>query len=323
MLGQPSFHLGVLVSGVIVSDEMEVKSGRRLLLDGLEEGEPLLVAVALGDAGNEFTIEVVQRGEQGERPVAEVVVGLGLDVADTQGQTRLGALERLALRFLIAAEDQSFLRRIEIEPDYIPELLLKLLVLRQLEGAREMRLDVVGRPQALDGGFRHAGHYGHCPAAPSPQRGWRRHRFIQNHAHRFEWHAVLAPAACGVLQSGQTVGEKPLVPKVDRYARYANTRGDLVLRNPRRAEDHNLLPVADGHRRRVDPAFQLAPLLATQYNLAARHCSPQRSARSMSKGTKLSSYLRDTTLDQQICCANSCATSRHRPADRWCRSTPT
>src|SRR5215469_14857353 len=168
MLGQPSFHLGVLVSGVVVGDEMDVKSGWRLLLDGLEEGEPLLVTVALGDAGNEFTIEVVQRGEQGERPVAEVIVGLGLDVADTQGQTRLGALERLALRFLIAAEDQSFLRRIEIESDYIPELLLKLLVLGQLEGAREMRLDGIGRPQALDGGFRHAGHAGHCPAAPSP-----------------------------------------------------------------------------------------------------------------------------------------------------------
>jgi hypothetical protein len=45
MLGQPSFHFGVLVSGVIVGDEMEVKSGRRLLLDGLEEGEPLLVAM--------------------------------------------------------------------------------------------------------------------------------------------------------------------------------------------------------------------------------------------------------------------------------------
>src|SRR5262249_7836289 len=156
-LDQPSFDFGVLVSGVIVGDEMDVESGRRLVIDGLEKGQPLLVAVTLGDAGDQFTVEVVQRGEQGERPVAEVVVGLGLDVADPQGQTRLGALERLALRFLIAAEDQSFLRRIEIEPDHIPELLLKLLVLGQLEGARQMRLDVVGRPQALDGGFRHAG----------------------------------------------------------------------------------------------------------------------------------------------------------------------
>jgi hypothetical protein len=83
------------------------------VIDGLEEGEPFLVAVALGDAGDWFPIEIVQRGELGERPVAEVVVGLGLDVADTQGQTRPGALECLVLRFLIAASDQSFLRRIE------------------------------------------------------------------------------------------------------------------------------------------------------------------------------------------------------------------
>src|SRR5215469_16310684 len=300
MLGQPSFDFGVLVSGVIVGDEMDVESGRRLVIDGLEKGQPLLVAVTLGDAGDQFTVEVVQRGEQGERPVAEVVVGLGLDVADPQGQTRLGALERLALRFLIAAEDQSFLRRIEIEPDHIPELLLKLLVLGQLEGARQMRLDVVGRPQALDGGFRHAGPAGHGPAAPSPQRGGRRHHFVQNHAHRLEWHRGLTPAACGVLQSGQTVGEKPLAPKVDRYPRYADTRGDLVLRHPRRAEDHNLrpLPVAHGHRRRVDPAFQLAALFATQYNLAARHRFPQLLGPQhvQRHHACLSSYFRDTTL---------------------------
>ena len=33
--------------------------------------------------------------------------------------------------------------RVEIEPDHIPELLFKLLVVGQFEGAREVRLDVV------------------------------------------------------------------------------------------------------------------------------------------------------------------------------------
>ena len=46
-LGQPSRHLGVLVSGVIVGDEMDVETGGSVAVDGLEEGEPLLVAVAL------------------------------------------------------------------------------------------------------------------------------------------------------------------------------------------------------------------------------------------------------------------------------------
>src|ERR1700719_4588704 len=36
-------------------------------------------------------------------------------------------------------------RRVEVEPDDVPELLFKALVVGQLEGARQMRLDVTGR----------------------------------------------------------------------------------------------------------------------------------------------------------------------------------
>src|SRR5437762_10669216 len=43
---------------------------------------------------------------------------------------------------------------VEIQPDDVPELLFKALVVRQFEGAREMRLDVTGRPQALHAGRR-------------------------------------------------------------------------------------------------------------------------------------------------------------------------
>ena len=110
MLGKPSLHVGVLVGGVIVGDQMDVETRRGLAVDDLEEGEPLLVAVALGDAGDQLTLQIVERGKQGERPVADIVVGLGFDVADPQRQTRLRALKRLALRFLIATQDQSLFR---------------------------------------------------------------------------------------------------------------------------------------------------------------------------------------------------------------------
>jgi hypothetical protein len=60
------------------------------------EGKPLLVAETLGDAGDQLAIEIVQRGEQGERPVADIVVGLGLDVADAERQTGRRARERAA-----------------------------------------------------------------------------------------------------------------------------------------------------------------------------------------------------------------------------------
>src|SRR5437016_13351952 len=75
---------------------MDVETGRGLAVDDLEEGEPLLVAVALGDAGDQLALQIVERGKQGERPVADIVVGLGLDVANAQGQAGLGALARRA-----------------------------------------------------------------------------------------------------------------------------------------------------------------------------------------------------------------------------------
>jgi len=97
-----------------------------------------------GDASDQLAIEIVQRRKQRECPVSDIVMGFGLDMANAEWQTGLGAFQRLALRLLIAAEDQSFFRRIEIEPDHVPELALKLLVRGELEGPRQMRFDVVG-----------------------------------------------------------------------------------------------------------------------------------------------------------------------------------
>ena len=85
MRGQPSLYFGMFVGGVIVGDEMDVEIGRRLAIDGFEKAEPLLVTVPLGDAGDQLAIEVVHRCEQGERPMADVVVGFCLNMADAQG----------------------------------------------------------------------------------------------------------------------------------------------------------------------------------------------------------------------------------------------
>lgn len=63
------------------------------------------------------------------------------DKTRRRGQARLGALQRLALRFLVAAQHQRLVRRVEMKPDHVPELLFETLVARQLEGAREMRLE--------------------------------------------------------------------------------------------------------------------------------------------------------------------------------------
>ena len=53
-----------------------------------------------------------------------------LSVIATPWQTWLGALQRLTWGFLVAAQHQRLVRWVEIQPDDVPELLFKALVVR-------------------------------------------------------------------------------------------------------------------------------------------------------------------------------------------------
>ena len=73
-LGEPCADLGVLVGGVVVENRMQVEIGRRLPVDLPQEGEELLVAVALGALPDHLAGRRVQGGEQRRGSVADVVV---------------------------------------------------------------------------------------------------------------------------------------------------------------------------------------------------------------------------------------------------------
>ena len=141
------------MGGVIVDDEMERQIGRGFGIKMLEEGQPLVVRVARRGLTEDLAVEIGECGKQRDGAVARVVVGLGADVANAARQPGLGALQRLALALLFAAQHQRLVRWIEIEADHIPELGLERRVVRQLEGAHQMRLDLVGAPQPLHRGL--------------------------------------------------------------------------------------------------------------------------------------------------------------------------
>jgi hypothetical protein len=96
-----------------------------------------------------------------------LIVGCG-------GDNRFGpfraarAFERRALRLLVASQDQSLFRRIEIEPDHIPGVALELLVPWRARRSRQTSLDVIGCPRALDAGFGQASHQSHRSATLLP-----------------------------------------------------------------------------------------------------------------------------------------------------------
>ena len=75
--------------------------GRDGLLDGVEEADELLMAMALHAPSDDLAVQHVEGGEQRGRAVALVVVGHGAGAAALHGQAGLRAVERLDLALLV------------------------------------------------------------------------------------------------------------------------------------------------------------------------------------------------------------------------------
>jgi len=77
----------MFMGGVIVGDDMGVELGWALVIDQLEEGQPFLMTMAYRQAGDQLAFEIIERGEQGQRAVPHVIMGLGANMPDPQRQT--------------------------------------------------------------------------------------------------------------------------------------------------------------------------------------------------------------------------------------------
>ena len=74
MAGQPCAHLGMFVGGIVVDDGVDRLSLRHLRLDGIEEADELLMAVALHVVPDDGAVEDVEGGEQRGCAVTFVVM---------------------------------------------------------------------------------------------------------------------------------------------------------------------------------------------------------------------------------------------------------
>jgi hypothetical protein len=118
---EPGFHLGVLVGGIVIANDVKLEFGSRLPIDLAQEGQPLLMTMARGGMSEYLAGQIVQGSKEGYRSMAIVVVGLGANVSLAQRQARLGAFESLTLALFITAEHQGPIGRIEIEAHHVPE----------------------------------------------------------------------------------------------------------------------------------------------------------------------------------------------------------
>ena len=76
-------------------DGVDHLAGRDGPLDGCDEADELLMPMARRAAADDLAFEHAERGEQGRRAVAFVIVREGCAFPPLQGQTRLGPVERL------------------------------------------------------------------------------------------------------------------------------------------------------------------------------------------------------------------------------------
>ncbi|SUD31412.1 Uncharacterised protein [Pseudomonas fluorescens] len=97
VLLKPSLHVRVFVRGVIVDDQMQLKMLGRFAIDLFEKLQLLLMPVLTLDAADQASLKIIQCSKQGDGTVADVIVRLRTDMADSRRQTRLGALQGLNL----------------------------------------------------------------------------------------------------------------------------------------------------------------------------------------------------------------------------------
>ena len=161
---------------------------------------------------NHPAIQSAQGGKERRGAVAHIVMSARANVPQAQGQTGLGAFQRLTLAFLIAAEHQRPLGRVQIQADDIPELRRKLRILGQLEGSHPVRFQIVGLPELLHPALGQAGVASHAAHAPTGSSlGRLRHR-REHFGHRGGGQRRRSAGTRGILQPRQLLPDKSPPP---------------------------------------------------------------------------------------------------------------
>src|SRR6266446_2062701 len=118
LANQSRISFGLMARG-IVHDDVNVEIGGHMLFDGVEEAAEFLRPVARHAFADDGSGLYVEGGKERGRPVPLIVMGVPFDLPGSHREQRLGAIQRLDLRFLIDAEHQRVVWRVEIEADNV------------------------------------------------------------------------------------------------------------------------------------------------------------------------------------------------------------
>jgi len=147
---QPPLNGWTFVRAQVVQDDVDRLIDGCGAIDLIEKADELLGVSLRPAVAQDGPIEQPQRGIQTGRAMAEVIVRLPLGHAGAERQDGPRPIQRLNPALFIDAEDHRFLRRIEIEPDDIPQLVNKMRIFRQFESRDAMGLQAILMPNVAD-----------------------------------------------------------------------------------------------------------------------------------------------------------------------------
>lgn len=171
MLGQPLFDDRMRVCPIVVQDQMKIAAAGSRAINRLKELQELLMAMTRITGANHRPVQHVQGGEKARRSIPLVVVGHRPAAPLLHRQTRLRSIQGLDLRFFVDAQNQGFIRGIQIETDNIRQLFYEVFVRRQLEALDAMRLQSVSLPNSGHRRMADSDRLGHRPRTPMGRSG--------------------------------------------------------------------------------------------------------------------------------------------------------
>ncbi len=161
----PGFDFRMLMSGVIIADDMDLLVGRRRFRNQIEKSNPFLMAVLWHAGSHDAAIGRIHRRKERGGPVAFIVVSECFATSSLERESGLSAVQSLDLALFIAGEHDGVFGRVEIEANDILELLLEMLVVGEFEGFHSVGLDPVGGPYPTHARRANSNPSGHgCPA---------------------------------------------------------------------------------------------------------------------------------------------------------------
>lgn len=237
---QPALDLGMLVSGVVVHDQMEVEFGRDVLIEVAKELEKLLMAVAGLALADHLAGGDLERREEGGGAVADVIMGDALDITQPHGEQRLGAIQGLNLAFFIHAQHQRVLGRVQIEADDVSDFFDKEGIVGELEVALAMGLKAEGVPDSLDGGLGKTGGVSEGAATPmGAVFGLGLEGGLNGEGNFFIGDGTRPSGPKFIMQSLETLFEKAFSPFADRTDGEVNLLGNGAVGLSVGGREHN------------------------------------------------------------------------------------